>query len=257
MKKIIHLRQSPNWERENEESFLNQKFMRDTEYWNKKIQILYPLIKWWNQSATISYFQFRQKIKNICVENIKKTSADLFFFEENQIETHDQEELFLLCMDDDDWVVSDVFDILQNEMDEKHDIFVWNDRFINSHGRHICRSNNDIYTNNFALSCRGIKKLRLNHPNLKNPEFNPCYWISEQVKKLKFSIKKINKEMSATNKTLASATSLEVITSKKQLLKEISLISSLYNQNNDLWSFEYQKMKEITNQLKLKINVIP
>lgn len=258
MKKIIHIRDHCNWADMSEEKFLNQKFSYNQEWWDRLLAKIMPQIKWWNRLCSVSYFEYRQQLENIARNNIKKTNADIILEGTKCFPL--EEDCIFMSIDDDDWFAPNIFEVLQSSIKKDTDMIVWQNRVVDRFGSSTVRSQDKIYTNNYAFTRKGIQKLSHGSDPVINQKgeaeancvFQPAFWIEEKINKENFTKTIINDELSATNRTLASATTLMLFPHKHMFFEQLIAMKN-YLCDTEIWKNETDQIMNLNKSCYIKI----
>lgn len=275
--RTIYIRQSPDWENMTEDLFFSQSFTYSKDYWQSVLKKIWKSIKQWNKNCNISYFQYRQELQKIAIKNIGSLNSKII------LKNHDlnlTKNIIFIPVDDDDWISPDAFETIEKEILPNTDVIIWNHTIIDSNGKIKYLNNKTLFTNNFAITESGIKKLKIipkssffskwlrDKGDLATTPFHPHYDLHRRIiktnfidgkKPLKsvtgdhFEIIYIDKELSITNKTLSSASVLMEINNDLEFLQKLHNLSSQQINNVPIWATEeISKLNSLNNMLKTK-----
>jgi hypothetical protein len=248
------------------EIFFAQEFDHTKKYWQNLLTIIWDFIEIWDKYCELPYFEYRQQLKEISLANLKSLNCRLIY-DKNQMTLDDG--LLLIAIDDDDWLCPTVFNAIRGY--ESADVIIWNHTILKPNGVKNVISSHKLFTNNYALTKAGIKKMqnatqsKEKHTFADDPFF-PHYDIHRRIIKTEFEndeprfkdlnetfkIVHLNQQLSVTNKSLASASELERI-NKRDFIAQLIQLSS-QNIENFLWaSKEIKTLNLLNSQLRCKL----
>lgn len=255
----------------NKEKFFNQKFTFSQSYWEKVINYIWKYIDIWNQYSNISYFQYRNELKNISRLNFESIQCKI-------VDDLEGQDYIFLHVDDDDWFHYNIYDIIRDNINNETDVVVWNHTII-TNNKIIYGDNNSLHTNNFAFTKKGVDKIKQvpDYVDILNQEipgvkyaispFSPHYDMNYRIfkksiqnqkpdffdfeKKDIFNIVKIEDRISATNKTLASASVLMRLNNNFDFYQRLL---KLENQKINIFNW-LKKQEEMYNQLHSNVSI--
>jgi hypothetical protein len=161
MSKIhIVLRQSPDWGSINLNDFRKQSrefcilMGRPPEQVNKSVDL-------WNKTFNHSFFEVRQKIKNLTLANLSSIENSIILNGKSEAIPSNFEEGFYIFIDDDDWLHPKIDNLLSNAAhNQQTKGFIWGSVSFGTLNTKIIllRKNNGFcYTNNYAISGSFLK----------------------------------------------------------------------------------------------------
>jgi hypothetical protein len=276
----VYIRQTPDWKNMTKEKFLAQSFnypnlcnnylekYDPTKYWQKIIKNIWKFIEIWDEKCELSYFQYRQKLKEISLKNIESLNCKLIDDKKNLTL---EDDLLFVSVDDDDWLAPSLFEKI-NEY-KYADVIIWTHTVLNFDGSVKTFKEKRLFTNNYALTKKGIEKIQ----NIKETPketcypfatdaFFPHYDIHRRVFKNefmnnecrfkdlihdKFNIVLIEDQLSITNKSIASAS--ELVDINKDIFFDRLNKLSKKSIENFLWaSKEIKLLNFLNSQIKFK-----
>jgi hypothetical protein len=270
----IFIRQTTDWENMNEQKFLSQSFNNTKVYWHNLILKIKNYIKIW-ENFSISYFMYRKYLKDIAVQNLLSTKCNIIL-NSNYFKERSHNPLFI-AIDDDDWLHPRISNELLEFVDKKNvDIIIWNHTILESDGELSLENNKKCFTNNFALTKSGINKL-INvktgsadgylvanspflphydiHRRIIKKDFETGEQVFNKLKKDNFNIVHLNKRLSISNKSLASASLIDKIEENEYFLK-IKKLSKL-KVPNALWAKEeINLLNNLNKKVKFKLKYL-
>lgn len=222
-----------------------ENFLKQNRPWDLK-KIL-NIIKKWDQCFKYKYFEFRNKITQISYKNWEslpsknlKNWNDLLNCENNSI---------FLFTDDDD-LYSPYLKYQLSKIDDlfKYDLVYWNScEFITSvmyANQKIpkkysfnFKQKRNLYSNNFAMTLNGIKKL-------KEEDFVTSQSVNKYFNNL--ITKYISENLNVGNKTVSSISCLKNISNVDSLKEMLSMVKKIKIPEEVIWAKPYiQKTIEL------------
>lgn len=243
MEKIVFLRHSPDWRSMTEESFLDQDIDLlpvSKEWWNKALLKMYQQVKWWNMFCSVSYFDYRQRLKDITLKNIKRTNHSLFLDKKKEIDGP----FIFIASDDDDWFHPNIFEIIDQHVKCDTELVVWKSYWYKIDVL-AKRGVEKVFTNNYALT-HNLRDKSILFDDL--PSTSDILW-SGQLKTVN-----IDEFLSFTNKTIASASIMmgKYMATKRDFVDTIIRFGKRVNNEIDWISEEFEMMNVLNESLKIK-----
>jgi hypothetical protein len=245
----------PDWKNMTKDKFFSQEFNHTQKYWENLLKLIWEFIEIWDRNCQLSFFEYRQRIQEIALSNIRNvTNCELIFHKED-LKMRDGD--FFVAIDDDDWLHPNVFKELENY--KNSDIVVWNHTILKYNGLIETPPALKLFTNNYAVTSKGMKKIE-NPPCFPKSEFTfatdaffPHYDLNRRIVKKEFEnnenrfedikesfkISHVNKKLNITNKSVASAS--EMITGNESFVKKVNkfqFFKRLYQVSNQTLSEE-------------------
>ena len=234
----VFLRSDVSWGSLSEDSYLEQeKFNRSVIRINpaRKRELL-TKIKFWNQTFSMSWFEYRQRIKNIAELNRSQIhNVDLVIRNRHQAALLERlDNVIILPVDDDDWFSPEIADTLRKNASDMPDLFSWSDGvFCPSRKVPVKRrqrdtggsdslffrnpTENGFWTNGYAVSEAGLDRCPdENREDVLNRHAKVLATFKEHVPE--FRHRHLDQVLSITHKSNASFTKLLTINSSEDLL---------------------------------------
>ncbi|MFV0442077.1 MAG: class I SAM-dependent methyltransferase [Planctomycetaceae bacterium] len=232
---VLYVRTNLDWETLTEESFLRQEECANSvrAMSADQKQTLLHAIQLWNRTFGVSYFAYRQRLKEIAELNWTRIrNLDLVVRRQDLFTVVEHLDRFIvLPVDDDDWFHPDVADILRRHWRPDVDAFHWPDGLYRSvpfqdrfdqtaaQDRLVVRHwAGDFATNGYALTRTGVSRCNVQTrrrvlafhwaagKTFHQPGFTRC-WIDQPL--------------SASNKSLASATNLKALFHRADVVRNV------------------------------------
>jgi len=168
MKTYIVLRQSPDWENISINKFREQS-RRFCELIGRPTEQINMYVDLWNKTFKISFFETRQKIKEITIENLHSIENVEIVNNIDELIPSDIKEGYYIFIDDDDWLHPQIADLL-SEIDNKNmgNGIVWGSVAFGTLNKNIIirrKLDGYCYTNNYAIIGNFLKFYLLNNDN--------------------------------------------------------------------------------------------
>lgn len=176
-------RQTENWK---EKKISNFWFVKETKSYNR----LLKYIENWNNTQKISYFDFRDYLKNISQQTFKDSNIDEIKLE-NLLELNDDD--WVIPFDDDDWFCKDFKRHIENE----NKPFIYGNVITyNIHEANFQK----VHQNSFLLSNQYAIKIKA----LKNISVESCDNIIQKHRRTKKEIAKNKIAYKYVNETIST-----------------------------------------------------
>jgi hypothetical protein len=220
VKIIIVVRRTADYKSMTKDKFLKQKKWKD-----HTLQRMYEVISLWDETFKIKYFEFRYQLKSIAASNwISIPNLDNIVTNSKmltRILSGLTDNYILLFVDDDDWFNPSISSILtKNERLNSFDAYNWPLQYFMTCRKNTVEKNtvekkplfyindnNRFYTNNYAITKKGYKKLNKEEIDILTSK----YWDHQRANTIfhdesrGFNINFLDEPyLSMTNKTLSS-----------------------------------------------------
>ncbi|MCG6154359.1 class I SAM-dependent methyltransferase [Rubinisphaera margarita] len=236
---ILYLRTDVTWRVMSEDTFMDQeRHHRSTIPLTppRRREIL-QRIELWNRTFTMTYFEYRQNIKDIAELNRSHIcNIDLVVRNRHSVSHVKTSEAIFIPVDDDDWFRPDIVSTLLHNSNSETDLISWRDAIYcptryrkNQNGeREIIfprgLSEHGFATNAYAITAKGLDRfspedqaMMLDRHGTVLKTFRACQPC--------FSHIILEEPQSITHKSPASITKLQPISSQTELLDQMRTIS--------------------------------
>lgn len=200
-KLFIVLRQTPDWKNISYTDFVeqSQKFCLTI---GRPINQVKNTVDLWNNTFNISFFEVRQRMKEISIDNFNCVKNSLFFPESAQFDLENHADNIVLFIDDDDWINPNIIRYIRCHI-EKYDGFVWGSAAYGGREGEVLTLrafDGFCHTNNYAITTRCLKKQGIDR-------FYQHFSANEAFKAIQ--VKMISAHLTVTNKHPCSTLFLE------------------------------------------------
>lgn len=259
----LHVRTNIDWGAMTEDGFLQQeRLSTSTSVMSaEQRQGFLTAIRLWNRTFSMSYFEYRQRLKEIAeLSWTRIRNLDLVLRRPDLSAILDSlDEYIVLPVDDDDWFHPDIADVLRRRWRPSVDAFHWPDglyrpvpfqeRFDQSAHqiRLILRKlHADFATNGYALTRTGLSKCKA---PLRGRVLAFHWAAGKTYRQDGFECCLVDRPLSASNKSLASRTNLQSLVDRSHLLRNVP---HLMRRTTDIpqslhWTREYIALTESLN----------
>jgi SAM-dependent methyltransferase len=261
---VLYIRTNLDWGSLTEENFLRQE-----EYSNSaramsadQKQAFLKAIRLWNRTFSLSYFTYRQRLKEIAeLSWTRIRDLDLIVRRQDLFTVLDHLDQFIvLPVDDDDWFHPDIANVLRQHWRDDVDAFHWpdglyrsvpfQDRFQQtmSQERLVLRHwPGDFATNGYALTRAGFSRCDL---QTKRRVLSFHWAAGKTFHQPGFTRRLLDQPLSASNKSLASATNLKALNRRADVVRNAPhLKRRTTNIPHQLrWAQEYVALTERLNE---------
>lgn len=260
---VLHVRTNIDWATMTEEGFLRQEQPPGSAcpMSAEQRQALLRAIRLWDRTFRMSYFSYRQRLKEIAeLSWTRIRNLDLILRRPGLSAILDiLDEYIVLPVDDDDWFHPDIADVLRRRWRPGVDAFHWPDglyrpvpfqeRFDQSAHqiRLILRKlHADFATNGYALTRTGLSKCKA---PLRGRVLAFHWAAGKTYRQDGFECCYVDRPLSASNKSLASRTNLQSLVDRSHLLRNVP---HLMRRTTDIpqslhWTREYIALTESLN----------
>lgn len=259
---VLYVRTNVDWGSMTEETFLNQESHHRAARpipVSEKRQLL-ERIRLWNRTFPVTYFQYRQRLKEIAEFNWSRlTDIDLVIRHPELISLLERlDEFLVLPVDDDDWFHPQIARTLQARCGTETDALHWTSgaydsvprqrQFGKGWGRlRFWEAAGTFATNNYAITRRGFARCAAGERKGILVYHGMAGRIFHQPK---FRRMFFEEPLSITNKSLAATTNLGVIESRSDLLRNVP---DLHERTTEIptslvWAREYIELTEQLNR---------
>src|ERR1700733_8986441 len=219
-KLVIVVRQSPDWSTMTPDRYLAQLegFCQEVEH---PPTLVLDLVNLWNDTFETSFFQARQRMKEIATANWRSVAGARIVDSKPGLSAMDLDADVVCFVDDDDWFRPDLGDHFPSPAD--CDAFVWRHAAFGRHeGPAITLRDDDgfIYTNNYAVTSSFLR----NPANTLSGVFQHTAAYHTLAD---FNVVRIPEVLSITNKHAASIMFLEQ--SLRDRLSKENLVQAVQN----------------------------
>jgi hypothetical protein len=261
---VLYVRTNVDWGSMTEENFLRQ------EQFSNSVRALsdaqkegfLQAIRLWNRTFGMSYFAYRQRLKEIAELNWTRVrNLDLVVRRPDLITILDGLDRYVvLPVDDDDWFHPDVANVLRRRWQPDIDAFHWpdglyrsvpfQDRFdqpANQERLVVRRWDSDFTTNGYATTRKGLSEI---HGQMRHRVLD-FHWAAGKAFHRDGAMRCfIDQALSASNKSLASATNLKALVDRSLITRNIP---HLLRQTTSIqpplrWAADYITQTELLNQ---------
>lgn len=204
IKVLIVVRQSPDWLQITPSEF-DVQFATFCKMIGRESVLLLELIRLWDQTFDKTYFQVRQKMKEISEDNLHTLSNIILVSNEQRKNGRPAENSIICFIDDDDWFHPKIGELLLTNYELSLDGYLWQHlacgRFTGN-GLHYRSELNYCFTNNYAVTTKLIEEV--GWQNLEQ------HWLANNYLETK-NFKRLSKYLSMTNKHPAATVMLETL----------------------------------------------
>lgn len=261
---VLYVRTNLDWGSLTEESFLHQEECSNSARAMSvdQKQAFLKSIRLWNRTFGLSYFAYRQRLKEIAeLSWTRIRNLDLVVRRQDLFTVLDRLDRYIvLPVDDDDWFHPDVADVLRQHWQPGIDAFHWpdglyrpvpfQDRFQQTASQErlgVRHWPGDFSTNGYALTRSGFSRCNAQ----AKPRVLAFHWTAGKTfHQPEFTRCFIERPLSASNKSLASATNLKALLQRADLVRNVPhLRRRTTNIPPQLqWTGEYVALTESLNQ---------
>lgn len=230
---VLYVRSDVDWGRMTEEGFLQQERSSSSVEGMSECRrrSLLESIRLWNRAFGMSYFAYRQELKKIAETNWARVrNLDLVARRPELIAALEAlDPCVVLPVDDDDWFHPDAADVLRRSWSPGVDAFHWPDGLYRSvpfqdrfdepvHQKRLIvrRGKGDFTTNGYAVTTKGLRG------ELGETRLLDFHWAAGKAFHREGVDRRfVDQVLSASNKSLASATNLKALVDRPLVLRNV------------------------------------
>ena len=232
---VLHVRTNVDWGSLTEENYLRQEQFSNSvrALSDEQKEGFLRAIRLWNRTFGMSYFVYRQRLKEIAELNWARVrNLDLVVRRPDLISILDGLDRYVvLPVDDDDWFHPDVADILRSRWRADIDAFHWPDGLYRSvpfqdrfdkpaaQERLVVRHwDDDFTTNGYPITRKGLADIQ---GSMKHRVLAFHWAAGKTFHRDGVGRCFVDQVLSASNKSLASATNLKALTDRTLVLRNL------------------------------------
>lgn len=262
---ILFLRSNVDWSKLNEGNFLEQNTLCPAAYPTtaKQRELLLSGIRVWNSVLGMSYFCYRQRLREISNRNwCRLRNLDLVLINHNHYQSLlDWSEAYVVPVDEDDWFRPDLADLLRSVPTADVDIVRWKDAAFRPIPQlsdqddlrgtrpriRLRASPEGVPTNSYAVSTRLLARLPL---DVGKSCLMKHWEVDRYIVAHSASVHSMPEYVGVTHKSLASWTNIKSVRSTDFLLEQLDRLTLQTHSfpNEVAWAQEYVSLSEELNQ---------